>query len=965
MVDDARKTPVGPRVVASVSEGSFVDNSYSNDSSDSGVRDILDIKHIHKRKTNALSPQRQKPLVLGTVVKAEDQNEYSGDSFSTKHADSIYCSEQGDDHKQRKKKSRKKKSKQSTKPDVLSDVEKMDILDSAVSVSSHKHKRKKRSRKSVPLSDVEETDVLDGDNLKCSALEDSHQHNRTTKSRFPKPDTLSDVTGWVMEAGSLDYNDPLSLDETVNYRKSKKKKRKLTKSDTLSTGEEADVLDHDTSIDSHKHRKKSRKFVQSDMVPDVEEASVHGSVVVDSHEQKEAKKLDTFFQSGNLSDVADWVLTSDISSNDSPLDPVMSSQKGKKGSKRLAQSDGLLDLQSVPDSVSSSKRKRKSRKMQTSDNLPDATNLVLESDSQNYNDMRPLVDSEKSHKGKKKSSTFTQSDILSSIEETNVLDRDTPVGSHKHKRTKKNKKCAESETLSGVEATSSVDDIAMMNSQKQQEAQALDTFFQSGIFSDVPDLEPDFESITSNISQLMCLPDSLNTQSLSDSVTSAKCKKKPRKTQIKSDTLSSGTNLAQEADILDYSTSQSMNDSVNSPKSKKKSRKLTKSDTLSSGTNLAQEADILDYSTSQSMNDSVNSPKSKKKSRKLTKSDTLSSGTNLAQEADILDYSTSQSMNDSVNSPKSKKKSRKLTKSDTLSSGTNLAQEADILDYSTSQSMNDSVNSPKSKKKSRKGTNSSTFSDDFLAEFAQIAENLDYNDSQSLISPKSKEKQTKLAQSEPLLSVKEKYFSGLQLLRTPAVVSQHKGKTKKRSSKSPGSDDLSAGSHVPDKLNILSPTNKKRPVKRKQPEPSEVHEDHNASSQSQLFVSLDFQTPNKKRRSKSKGKLDVKTEPGEEQEQEEEPQSARPTGNESMLSYDDIFRNYRCVPTPPAADNALELMEMLTDVIDDDEKFADVLHAYEKNISATRCRKTKKILQAQSELHFFCTHSSCCFVPQT
>ena len=879
MVDDARKTPVGPRVVASVSEGSFVDNSYSNDSSDSGVRDILDIKHIHKRKTNALSPQGQKPLVLGTVVKAEDQNEYSGDSFSTKHADSIYCSEQGDDHKQRKKKSRKKKSKQSTKPDVLSDVEKMDILDSAVSVSSHKHKRKKRSRKSVPLSDVEETDVLDGDNLKCSALEDSHQHNRTTKSRFPKPDTLSDVTGWVMEAGSLDYNDPLSLDETVNYRKSKKKKRKLTKSDTLSTGEEADVLDHDTSIDSHKHRKKSRKFVQSDMVPDVEEASVHGSVVVDSHEQKEAKKLDTFFQSGNLSDVADWVLTSDISSNDSPLDPVMSSQKGKKGSKRLAQSDGLLDLQSVPDSVSSSKRKRKSRKMQTSDNLPDGTNLVLESDSQNYNDMRPLVDSEKSHKGKKKSSTFTQSDILSSIEETNVLDRDTPVGSHKHKRTKKNKKCAESETLSGVEATSSVDDIAMMNSQKQQEAQALDTFFQSGIFSDVPDLEPDFESITSNISQLMCLPDSLNTQSLSDSVTSAKCKKKPRKTQIKSDTLSSGTNLA--------------------------------------------------------------------------------------QEADILDYSTSQSMNDSVNSPKSKKKSRKLTKSDTLSSGTNLAQEADILDYSTSQSMNDSVNSPKSKKKSRKGTNSSTFSDDFLAEFAQIAENLDYNDSQSLISPKSKEKQTKLAQSEPLLSVKEKYFSGLQLLRTPAVVSQHKGKTKKRSSKSPGSDDLSAGSHVPDKLNILSPRNKKRPVKRKQPEPSEVHEDHNASSQSQLFVSLDFQTPNKKRRSKSKGKLDVKTEPGEEQEQEEEPQSARPTGNESMLSYDDIFRNYRCVPTPPAADNALELMEMLTDVIDDDEKFADVLHAYEKNISATRCRKTKKILQAQSELHFFCTHSSCCFVPQT
>ena len=882
MVDDARKTPVGPRVVASVSEGSFVDNSYSNDSSDSGVRDILDIKHIHKRKTNALSPQGQKPLVLGTVVKAEDQNEYSGDSFSTKHADSIYCSEQGDDHKQRKKKSRKKKSKQSTKPDVLSDVEKMDILDSAVSVSSHKHKRKKRSRKSVPLSDVEETDVLDGDNLKCSALEDSHQHNRTTKSRFPKPDTLSDVTGWVMEAGSLDYNDPLSLDETVNYRKSKKKKRKLTKSDTLSTGEEADVLDHDTSIDSHKHRKKSRKFVQSDMVPDVEEASVHGSVVVDSHEQKEAKKLDTFFQSGNLSDVADWVLTSDISSNDSPLDPVMSSQKGKKGSKRLAQSDGLLDLQSVPDSVSSSKRKRKSRKMQTSDNLPDGTNLVLESDSQNYNDMRPLVDSEKSHKGKKKSSTFTQSDILSSIEETNVLDRDTPVGSHKHKRTKKNKKCAESETLSGVEATSSVDDIAMMNSQKQQEAQALDTFFQSGIFSDVPDLEPDFESITSNISQLMCLPDSLNTQSLSDSVTSAKCKKKPRKTQIKSDTLSSGTNLAQEADILDYSTSQSMNDSVNSPKSKKKSRKLTKSDTLSSGTNLAQEADILDYSTSQSMNDSVNSPKSKKKSRK------------------------------------------------------------------------DQI-----------WTNSSTFSDDFLAEFAQIAENLDYNDSQSLISPKSKEKQTKLAQSEPLLSVKEKYFSGLQLLRTPAVVSQHKGKTKKRSSKSPGSDDLSAGSHVPDKLNILSPRNKKRPVKRKQPEPSEVHEDHNASSQSQLFVSLDFQTPNKKRRSKSKGKLDVKTEPGEEQEQEEEPQSARPTGNESMLSYDDIFRNYRCVPTPPAADNALELMEMLTDVIDDDEKFADVLHAYEKNISATRCRKTKKILQAQSELHFFCTHSSCCFVPQT
>ena len=282
-----------------------------------------------------------------------------------------------------------------------------------------------------------------------------------------------------------------------------------------------------------------------------------------------------------------------------------------------------------------------------------------------------------------------------------------------------------------------------------------------------------------------------------------------------------------------------------------------------------------------------------------------------------------------------------------------MAQEADIFDFSNLQSLNDSVTSSKSKKKSRKRTNSSTFSDDLPTDCVQTPENLDYNDSQSLLSSKSKEKQTKLAQSEPLWSIEE-YCSGLQLLPTPAVVSQHKGKTKKRSSKSPGSDDLSAGGHVPDKFNIPSPWRKNRPVKREQPEPSEGHEDHSASDQSQLFVCLDFQTPNQKQRSKSTGKLDVKKEHGEEQEQEKEPQGARTKGSESVSPNDDMFRDHRCVPTPPAADDDKELVEMLTDVIDDDAKFADVLHAYEKNISATRYRKTKKILQAKSKSQVSC-----------
>ncbi|KAI0227160.1 hypothetical protein LSAT2_022373 [Lamellibrachia satsuma] len=790
MVDIAERTWFCPQVETSHSDESFIDNSYSSNSGDNCVPDILGIRHVHEMKSNpALHAAKKLRAILGTVTEcrgASDSCSLSEVVGYTEEVNSLDYSASLISHKHK----RRKKSKQLTKSDTLSDADEADSLDSSMLVSSHKHKKKKKSRKFIhsdTLSNMDETKSLN-----CSVLVSSNKHGKHKRRKICE--TLSDVTRWVQDNVDGSNSPPQHIPVPVNSHKHKKKDRKLTEYGVKQVVDGPDCSDSQSLIDSansNKNRKKSRKCPQSDTAEETDSINFSDGqsqrvpVSVSSHKHKRTNTCQT------LSDVIGWIQEDSIDYNHS---------------------------QSVIDSVTCSKSKKKSRKCPQSDTSPNMEEL----DNLNYNDSQLLVDSMNPPKSKKKSRKCHQSDTLSDVHESDNIDSSDPhqpdvlalMSLHKHMRTKKSRRLAQFDTLSNVEELDSVDctdsHLASVSSRKLKKTKKSGKLPQSDILSDVTDWVQEADSIECN-----------DTRSLTDSVTSPKNKKKSRKCP-QSDTVSNAeetdsinfsdgqsqrvpvsvsshkhkkTNTCQtlsdmtgwiQEDNIDCNHSQSVIGSMSCPKSKKKSRKCPQSDTSPN----MEELDNIKYNDSQLLVDSVTPPKSKKKSRKCHQSDTLSD----VHESDNIDCSDPHQPDVlalmSLHKHNRTKKSRRLAQFDTLSN----VEELGSVDCTDSHLASVSSRKLKKTKKSRKLPQSDILSD--VTAWVQEADSFECNDTRSLTdsvtSPKNKS--TKCAQSDTLPNVQEpdsinctdSHPQGMV-----ALVSSYKHKRTKKSRKYAQSDILS------------------------------------------------------------------------------------------------------------------------------------------------------------------------------
>ena len=895
MVDNAERTWFCPQVETSHSDELFIDNSYSSNSGDNCVPDILGIRHVHEMNSNpALHAAKKLHVILGTVTECRG----AGDSCSlsevvgyAEEMDSLDYSASLISHKHK----RKKKSKQLTKSDTLSDADEVDSLDSSMLVSSHKHKKKKKSRKFIhsdTLSNMDETKSLN-----CSVLVSSNKHGKHKRRKICE--TLSDVTRWVQDNVDGSNSPPQHIRVSVNSHKHKRKERKLTKCGVKQVVEGPDCSDSQSLIDlanSNKNTKKSRKFPQSDTAEETDSINFSDGqsqrvpVSVSSHKHKRTNTCQT------LSDVTGWIQEDSINYNHSQsVIGSVSCPKSKKKSRKCPQSDtspnmeeldnlDYNDSQLLVDSVTPPKSKKKSRKCPQSDTSPNMEEL----DNLDYNDSQLLVDSVTPPKSKKKSRKCHQSDTLSDVHESDSINCSDPhqpdvlalMSLHKRNRTKKSRRLAQFDTLSNVEEPDSVDctdsHLASVSSRKHKKTKKSRKLPQSDILSDVTAWVQEADSIECN-----------DTRSLTDSVTSPKNKSTKC---AQSDTLPN----VQEPDSVNCTDShlQGMVALVSSHKHKrtKKSRKCAQSDILSDVTDWVQEPDSLTCSGSQSSHvlDPVTSlEKRKKKSKKFTKSDTLSN----VEDTDGLPPASV-----STHKHKRKNKSRNLAKPETMFEVMRCTDEDSSMDDSQSQQFLPFGSPPKASRKQK----SKQPPDTKLTERTESSERMEQD----------KTAQHEITEGSPPMSDDEIYRKCNEMDQNGDRDEDSASARHSHAEPDHSDNDINSlsGAEDPASANDLhaeARTNDSVPARTAcRTYRHALHRD--GASQATSVLHSDSVT------------------------------------SEQRYTY--LRRN--------RAANELEkplLVQKLRDAADDDKVFADILHAYETNVSYEWFKDTAQLLQAEGE----------------